>query len=101
MQLGMIGRGRMGANLVRRLTQAGHDCVAYDVNASAVKTLEPAGVAGAADLEGFVAKLQTPRAIWIMVPAAFVDDTIENLGPLVAEGATIIAGGNAYSRADI
>jgi 6-phosphogluconate dehydrogenase len=101
MQLGMIGLGRMGANLVRRLTQAGHDCVAYDVNASAVKTLEAAGVAGATDLEGFVAKLQTPRAIWIMVPAAFVDDTIEKLVPLVAEGDIIIDGGNSYYRDDI
>ncbi|HWW54148.1 MAG TPA: NAD(P)-binding domain-containing protein, partial [Acidimicrobiales bacterium] len=101
MQLGMIGLGRMGANLVRRLMRDGHQCVAYDVNAPAVKALEAEGATGGASLEEFTAKLQTPRAIWIMVPAAFVDDTIDKLVPLLAEGDIVIDGGNSYYRDDI
>ena len=97
----MIGLGRMGANLVRRLMRDGHQCVAYDVNAPAVKALEAEGATGGASLEEFTAKLQTPRAIWIMVPAAFVDDTIDKLLPLLAEGDIVIDGGNSYYRDDI
>ena len=68
MQLGMVGLGRMGANLVRRLMRDGHSCVVYDVNAGAVKALEEEGATGASTLEEFVAKLETPRAAWVMVP---------------------------------
>ena len=81
MQLGMIGLGRMGANLVRRLMRDGHRCVAYDVNPDAVKSLAAEGAAGAESLADFVAKLDKPRAIWIMVPAGIVEKT---LGPAAA-----------------
>jgi 6-phosphogluconate dehydrogenase len=101
MQLGMIGLGRMGANLVRRLMRDGHRCVAYDVSAAAVKQLEADGATGARSLEDFVSKLEQPRAIWIMVPAAIVQQTLEELRPLLAEGDIIIDGGNSYYRDDI
>src|SRR5580693_5410261 len=101
MQLGMIGLGRMGANLVRRLMRDGHHCVAYDVNADAVKSLEADGAKGAESLADFVGKLETPRAIWIMVPAGIVEQTLTQLRPLLAEGDTIIDGGNSYYRDDI
>ncbi len=101
MQLGMIGLGRMGANLVRRLMRDGHHCVAYDVSAAAVKQLEADGATGAKNLEDFVSKLEQPRAIWIMVPAAIVQQTLEELRPLLAEGDIIIDGGNSYYRDDI
>ena len=79
MQLGMIGLGRMGANLVRRLTRDGHRCVVYDVSADAVKDLESAGAVGSSSLEDFVSKLDKPRALWIMVPAAIVQSTLDQL----------------------
>jgi 6-phosphogluconate dehydrogenase len=101
MQLGMIGLGRMGANLVRRLMRDGHDCVAYDVTAAAVKALEGEGAAGAATLADFVAQLTRPRAVWIMVPAAVVDSTLEELVPLLDDGDIVIDGGNSYYRDDI
>src|SRR3954451_1283327 len=101
MQLGMIGLGRMGANMVRRLMKAGHECVVFDVNADAVKELAGEGATGAKDLDDFVAKLDAPRNVWIMVPAAFVDSTIDGLIERVAEGDTIIDGGNSYYRDDI
>jgi 6-phosphogluconate dehydrogenase len=101
MQLGMIGLGRMGANLVRRLMRDGHQCVAYDVHQSAVQALAAEGAAGATTLEDFVAKLAPRRAIWIMVPAAFVDDTIDKLVPLLGRGDIVIDGGNSYYRDDI
>jgi len=101
MQLGMIGLGRMGANLVRRLMRDGHRCVAYDVSADAVKQLEADGATGATSLADFVGKLEQPRAIWIMVPAAIVQQTIDELRPLLAEGDIIIDGGNSYYRDDI
>jgi 6-phosphogluconate dehydrogenase len=101
MQLGMIGLGRMGANLVRRLMRDGHRCVAYDVSAAAVKQLEADGATGAKSLEDFVSKLEQPRAIWIMVPAAIVQQTLDELRPLLAEGDIIIDGGNSYYRDDI
>jgi 6-phosphogluconate dehydrogenase len=101
MQLGMIGLGRMGANLVRRLMKDGHRCVAYDVSADAVKQLESDGATGATSLQDFVSKLEQPRAIWIMVPAGIVQQTLDQLKPLLAEGDIIIDGGNSYYRDDI
>jgi 6-phosphogluconate dehydrogenase len=101
MQLGMIGLGRMGANLVRRLMRDGHRCVAYDVNADAVKSLESEGAQGAESLADFVAKLETPRAIWIMVPAGIVEQTLDQLKPLLAADDIVIDGGNSYYRDDI
>jgi 6-phosphogluconate dehydrogenase len=101
MQLGMIGLGRMGANLVRRLMRAGHDCVAYDVNADVVKELAGEGAEGATSIAEFCAKLTKPRAAWIMVPAAFVDSTIDELLPHLEAGDIIIDGGNSYYRDDI
>jgi len=101
MQLGMIGLGRMGANLVRRLMRDGHACVAYDVSADAVKALEAEGAGGATEIGDFVAKLEQPRAIWIMVPAAVVDSTLALLVPLLDKGDIIIDGGNSYYHDDI
>jgi 6-phosphogluconate dehydrogenase len=101
MQLGMIGLGRMGANLVRRLMRDGHRCVAYDRSPDVVKQLEGEGADGASSLEEFVSKLEQPRAVWIMVPAAVVQATIDGLRPLLAAGDIIIDGGNSYYRDDI
>ena len=101
MQLGMIGLGRMGANLVRRLMRDGHQCVAYDRNADAVKGLASEGATGASSLADFVAKLHRPRAVWIMVPAGAVQSTIDDLKPLLEQGDIIIDGGNSYYRDDI
>ncbi len=101
MQLGMIGLGRMGANLVRRLMRDGHRCVAYDRSADVVKQLEADGADGASSLAEFVSKLEQPRAIWIMVPAAVVQSTLDGLMPLLAEGDIVIDGGNSYYRDDI
>jgi 6-phosphogluconate dehydrogenase len=101
MQLGMIGLGRMGANLVRRLMRDGHSCVAYDVNPAAVKELAGEGATGADSLDAFVAALDKPRAIWIMVPAAIVDSTLEQLEKLLDKDDMIIDGGNSYYRDDI
>jgi 6-phosphogluconate dehydrogenase len=101
MQLGMIGLGRMGANLVRRLMKNGHDCVGYDVTADAVKALEGEGMTGATSIADFCQKLTTPRAIWIMVPAVFVDSTIDELLPNLDAGDIVIDGGNSYYRDDI
>jgi 6-phosphogluconate dehydrogenase len=101
MQLGMIGLGRMGANLVRRLMRDGHHCVAYDVNADAVKGLAGEGATGADSLADFVAKLDKPRNIWIMVPAGIVEQTLTQLRPLLEHDDVIIDGGNSYYRDDI
>ena len=101
MQLGMIGLGRMGANLVRRLMRDGHHCVAYDRSPDVVKQLAADGADGASSLADFVGKLSQPRAIWIMVPAAVVESTLEQLKPLLAEGDIVIDGGNSYYRDDI
>jgi 6-phosphogluconate dehydrogenase len=101
MQLGMIGLGRMGANLVRRLMRDGHRCVAYDVNADAVKGLAAEGATGADSLADFVAKLDKPRNIWIMVPAGIVEQTLTQLRPLLQHDDVIIDGGNSYYRDDI
>jgi 6-phosphogluconate dehydrogenase len=101
MQLGMIGLGRMGANLVRRLLRDGHRCVAYDVNPDAVKSLEADGAVGASTLEEFVSKLEKPRNVWIMVPAGIVDPTLEKLVPLLEADDVVIDGGNSYYRDDM
>ena len=101
MQLGMIGLGRMGANLVRRLMRGGHRCVAYDVNPDAVKGLEAEGATGADHLADFVAKLDKPRNIWVMVPAAIVEQTLAQLRPLLDADDIVIDGGNSYYRDDI
>jgi 6-phosphogluconate dehydrogenase len=101
MQLGMIGLGRMGANLVRRLMRDGHACVAYDVNEAPIAQLESEGATGARTLEELVGAMATPRAIWIMVPAGIVQQTIDSLVPLLDEGDILIDGGNSYYRDDI
>jgi 6-phosphogluconate dehydrogenase len=101
MQLGMIGLGRMGANLVRRLMRDGHQCVVYDISPDAVKTLEAEGATGSTDLRDFVAKLERPRALWIMVPAGIVQQTLDELRPLLEAGDIVIDGGNSYYRDDI
>ena len=101
MQLGMIGLGRMGGNIVRRLMRAGHSCVVYDVSADSVKALAGEGATPSTSLADFVAKLQTPRAVWIMVPAAYVDKTIEQLLGLLQKGDIIIDGGNSHYHDDI
>src|ERR671923_304557 len=102
MQLGMVGLGRMGANIVRRLTRAGHECVVYDVNPDAVKQLAADGATGADSLDDFVAKLSAPRAAWVMVPAGKItEDTVSELGERLEAGDAIIDGGNSYYRDDI
>jgi len=101
MQVGMIGLGRMGANMVRRLMRGGHECVAHDVTGAAVQAIAAEGARGASTLDDFVEKLQKPRTIWLMVPAAVVDSTIEALLPKLAAGDTVIDGGNSYYRDDI
>jgi len=101
MQLGMIGLGRMGANMVRRLMKNGHQCVVYDRSAEAVKALAAEGAAGAASLDEFAKKLTPPRAAWLMVPAAAVDGTLSELSPKMQKDDTIIDGGNSYYIDDI
>jgi 6-phosphogluconate dehydrogenase len=101
MQLGMIGLGRMGANLVRRLMRDGHQCVAFDRNPDVVKQLVAEGAVGASTLEEFVSHLEQPRAVWIMVPASVVQATLDGLKPLLAPGDIVIDGGNSYYRDDI
>jgi 6-phosphogluconate dehydrogenase len=101
MQLGMIGLGRMGSNMVRRLMRDGHDCVVFDRNQSAVAELASAGARGAGSLKDLVAKLDKPRAVWFMVPAAAVDGSIAELAPLLERGDAMIDGGNSYYVDDI
>ncbi len=102
MQLGMVGLGRMGSNLVRRLMSAGHECVVYDVSADPVKQLEGEGATGTGALDELVAALQKPRAVWVMVPAgAITEQTIGELAERLDAGDTIIDGGNTYYRDDI
>jgi 6-phosphogluconate dehydrogenase len=100
-QLGMIGLGRMGANMVRRVMRAGHTCVVYDRNAGAVSDLAAQGATGASSLSEFVSKLQKPRCVWLMVPAAVVDASIDELSPLLEAGDVLIDGGNSYYIDDI
>ena len=101
MQLGMIGLGRMGANMVRRLMRAGHECFAYDRSEEAVTALTADGAVGARSLEELVSAMTAPRAIFVMVPAAFVDSVIAELLPLVDAGDVIIDGGNSHYHDDI
>jgi 6-phosphogluconate dehydrogenase len=101
MQLGMIGLGRMGANMVRRLMRGGHSCVVHDTAAAAVQTLAKEGATGAIELDDFVARLAVPRTIWLMVPAGVVDATLDALLPKLAAGDVVVDGGNSYYRDDI
>ena len=101
MQIGMVGLGRMGANLIRRLVRDGHRCVVYDVNPDAVKELEAEAAIGATSLSDLVGKLEKPRAVWLMLPAAVVDSTLDHLVPLLEPGDAVIDGGNSYYRDDI
>ena len=101
MQLGMIGLGRMGANLVRRLLRAGHQCVVYDQNQGTVTQLEGEGAVGATSLEDLVAKLDAPRAAWVMVPAGVAGRVVEELAGLLAPDDVVIDGGNSYYRDDV
>jgi 6-phosphogluconate dehydrogenase len=103
MQLGMVGLGRMGANIVRRLINDGHTCVVFDVNAEAVAALaaESDAITASADLADFVAKLEVPRAAWVMVPAAYAGGTVHDLAALMSDGDVVIDGGNTYYRDDI
>ncbi|MGY6215333.1 phosphogluconate dehydrogenase (NAD(+)-dependent, decarboxylating) [Methylolobus aquaticus] len=101
MQLGMIGLGRMGANMVRRLLNAGHQCTVYDLNPESVRSLSAAGAHGTNDLAAFVAALEAPRAIWIMLPAAIVDSTIARLKEHLEPGDILIDGGNTHYIDDI
>jgi 6-phosphogluconate dehydrogenase len=101
MQIGMIGLGRMGANMVRRLIKGGHDCVVYDRSAEAVKEMSAAGAVGEGSLAGFVKTLAKPRAVWLMVPAGVVDATINDLLQHLEGGDILIDGGNSYYIDDI
>ena len=101
MQLGMIGLGRMGANLVRRLERAGHQCVVFDRNRPTVQQLEGEGAAGAASLEDLVAKLSAPRAVWVMVPAGVTGQVVDELAGLLDPDDVVIDGGNSYYRDDV
>jgi 6-phosphogluconate dehydrogenase len=101
MELGMIGLGRMGNNMVRRLLRARHQCVVYDICPEAVQSLVKEGAVGAASLEDFVDKLSRPRALWMMVPAAAVDPTLKALVPLRERDDVVIDGGNSYYHDDI
>src|SRR2546423_644147 len=101
MQLGMIGLGRMGANMVRRLLRGRHSCVVFDRSPKVVEELVKEGAIGATDLRDLVKKLQAPRAIWLMVPAAVVDETISDLAPYLEAGDILIDGGNSYYVDDI
>jgi 6-phosphogluconate dehydrogenase len=101
MQLGMLGLGRMGANIVRRLMKAGHECVVYNRTQDEVKTLAGEGAIGSTDLDDFVSKMDTPRVVWVMIPAAVVDEVIEDLVERLEPGDIIIDGGNSYYHDDI
>ncbi|MFP3552168.1 decarboxylating 6-phosphogluconate dehydrogenase [Paraburkholderia sp. SIMBA_049] len=101
MQLGMIGLGRMGADMVRRLSQGGQRCVVFDVQPAAVQRFQQEGIDGASTLEDLVARLEKPRAVWLMVPAAVVDSTLEKLVPLLEPGDIVIDGGNSHYHDDI
>ena len=101
MELGMIGLGRMGTNMIRRLLRAGHHCVVYDLNPDAVEALVKEGAVGSTSLEDLARKLKVPRAIWLMVPAAVVDPTLKTLIPLLEGEDAVIDGGNSYYHDDI
>ena len=100
-QLGVIGLGRMGANMTRRLLRAGHTCVVHDASLRAAEALEPEGARPAPSLEALVAALAPPRAVWLMLPVAVVDPTLEKLVPLLAAGDAVIDGGNSFYKDDV
>ena len=101
MQIGMIGMGRMGANMTRRLLRGGHDCVAYDVVPAAVAAVARDGATGVGSLDALVAALTPPRAVWLMVPAALVDKTLADLAPKLGKDDVVIDGGNSFYRDDV
>ena len=101
MQLGMVGLGRMGANMVRRLMKAGHNCVVFDMSQKSVADLAKDGATGSSSIQDFVSKLQKPRAIWLMIPAAVVDSTIAEIAPHLEADDILIDGGNSYYIDDI
>jgi 6-phosphogluconate dehydrogenase len=101
MELGMIGLGRMGTNMVRRLLRAGHQCVVYDLKSEAVQALAKDGAVGTTSLADFANKLKSPRAVWLMVPAAMVDPTLKTLIPLLERDDVVVDGGNSYYHDDI
>src|SRR6516164_2812923 len=101
MQIGMIGLGRMGANMARRLMRRGHECVAYDRSADARATLASEGATAATSLDELVAKLAPPRAIWLMIPAGLVDGALDELAPHLAADDAVVDGGNSFYRDDV
>jgi 6-phosphogluconate dehydrogenase len=102
MQLGMIGLGRMGGNIVRRLQRKGHECVVFDQNAGAIGALTKEGATGGSDLSDLVRKLKAPRAVWVMLPAGKItEDAVEQLGKLLGKGDIIIDGGNSFYKDDV
>ncbi len=101
MQLGMVGLGRMGANIVRRLMRNGHECVVFDVNPDSIKELEGEGATGGYTLEDFVAKLETPKVVWVMIPAGITGKIVDQVAALLSEGDIIIDGGNSNYRDDV
>ena len=101
MQLGMIGLGRMGSNMVQRLLKAGHECVVHDTHPQTMSELVSKGAKSAAELAELVKKLAKPRAVWLMVPAAVVDSVLNSLSPLLERGDIVIDGGNSYYHDDI
>ena len=101
MQIGMIGLGRMGANLVRRLMKGGHECVVYDLRPESVSQLAGEGAIGADSVEDFTARLASPRTVWIMIPADFVGSTLDELLPRLSSGDVIIDGGNSFFEDDL
>ncbi len=101
MQLGMIGLGRMGANIVRRLMRDGHECVVFDNSPESIKALEAEGATGALTLEEFAAKLTVPRAAWVMIPASVTGQVVEQVAEVFQSGDIIIDGGNSNYREDI
>jgi 6-phosphogluconate dehydrogenase len=102
MQLGVIGLGRMGGNIVRRLMRNGHECIVFDQNAAATKALAKDGAVGGADLSDLVKKLKAPRAVWVMLPAGKItEDTVEQLGSLLQKGDIVIDGGNSFYKDDV
>ena len=101
MRLGMVGLGRMGASMVRRLLQAGHECVVYDIDVNTVEAIEAEGAIGATSLDALVNQLTPPRAVWMMVPAAAVEETLHRVAARLASGDILIDGGNSYYKDDI
>ena len=101
MRIAMVGLGRMGANMALRLMKAGHEVVVWDHSAAAIQSLASQGAIAAKDPQDLVSKLSAPKAIWMMIPAAFVDDSIATFAPLLSTGDILIDGGNSYYKDDI